>query len=239
MQAIILAAGMGRRLGSLTAENTKCMVKVNGTCLIDRMLRQLKSLKLDRVVVVTGYEGERLRRHIENIPTDHRPPTVFIDNPDYATTNNIHSLWIARDYLASDDTLLLESDIILDDGILQTLVESEWSDVALVDKYQPWMDGTMVRIDPTEGHIVSFVPKKAFRYADIDSYYKTVNVYKLSQTFTTGQYLPFLDAYIRAMGQNEYYEQVLRVLTTIDSTSLKALPLPCGSRWYEIDDIQD
>lgn len=239
MQAIILAAGMGRRLGALTADNTKCMVKVNGVSLIDRMLRQLKALPIDRVVIVTGYESERLRDHVEAISPDMRPPVHFIDNPDYATTNNIHSLWMARECLSADDTLLLESDIILDDNILARLIDAKWPDVALVDKYQPWMDGTMVQIDPIEGHIISFVPKKAFRYADAGTYYKTVNVYRLSREFATRQYLPFLEAYIHAMGQNEYYEQVLRVLTMIDSSTLKALPLADGSRWYEIDDIQD
>lgn len=52
MQAIILAAGMGKRLGALTKDNTKCMIKVNGVTLIDRLLIQLSSLQLSRVVIV-------------------------------------------------------------------------------------------------------------------------------------------------------------------------------------------
>ncbi|MBQ7539493.1 MAG: NTP transferase domain-containing protein, partial [Bacteroidaceae bacterium] len=64
MQAIILAAGMGRRLGELTKNNTKCMIEVNGVKLIDRMLSQLSRLELSRVVIVIGYEGEKLRQHI-------------------------------------------------------------------------------------------------------------------------------------------------------------------------------
>ena len=54
MQAIILAAGMGKRLGALTKDNTKCMIKVNGVTLIDRLLIQLSSLQLSRVVIVVG-----------------------------------------------------------------------------------------------------------------------------------------------------------------------------------------
>ena len=57
MQAIILAAGMGRRLGEYTKENTKCMLPVNGVRLIDRMLNQLANLKLNRVIIVVGYKG--------------------------------------------------------------------------------------------------------------------------------------------------------------------------------------
>ena len=61
MQAIILAAGMGRRLGEFTKNNTKCMVEVNGVRLIDRLLGQLSKLNLRRVVIVVGYEGAKLR----------------------------------------------------------------------------------------------------------------------------------------------------------------------------------
>ncbi len=227
---------MGRRLGALTADNTKCMVEVNGQCLIDRMLSQLAPLRLSRIVIITGYEGEKLRRHVMAY---HRGMNiVFVDNPVYERTNNIYSLWLAREYMTDDDTLLLESDIIFDGNIIRMACDSPEPDVVLVDRYQPWMDGTMVQIDPLTHRILNFVPKKAFRYADADSYYKTVNIYKISRRFASDHYLPFLDAYIKVMGHNEYYEQVLRVITLIDTSPLVALSVE-GHRWYEIDDIQD
>lgn len=234
MQAIILAAGMGRRLGDLTSHNTKCMVEVNGTRLIDRMLRQLSSLNLNRIVIVIGYEGTKLKNHIlANHPNLH---IDFIENNVFDKTNNIYSLWLARNFMEEDDTLLLESDLIFDDSILLKAVESNESNVALIAKYETWMDGTMVRIDD-ERNIVSFIPKAAFKYSDTDSYYKTVNIYKFSKNFSKNHYLPFLNAYIKVLGENEYYEQVLRVLTLIDKCGLKALPV--SGNWYEIDDIQD
>lgn len=235
MQAIILAAGMGRRLGEFTADNTKCMVKVNGVRLIDRMITQLDSLKIDRIVIVTGYEGEKLRNHINKIYPD--KPIVFVDNPIYDKTNNIYSLWLAKGYMAEDDTLLLESDLIFDDSILSAAVNAEYPNVALVAKYQTWMDGTMVRIDD-ENNIVNFIPKKAFKYEDVPYYYKTVNIYRLSKEFCRNHYLPFLEAYIKVLGENEYYEQVLRVITLIDTANIKALPVG-NAPWYEIDDVQD
>ena len=67
MQAVILAAGMGKRLKYLTKDNTKCMVKVNGVTLIERMLRQLDKINLDRIIIVVGYEGEKLVKYIESI----------------------------------------------------------------------------------------------------------------------------------------------------------------------------
>ncbi len=236
MQAIILAAGMGRRLGELTRHNTKCMVKVNGEPLIDRLLNQLAPLGLERVVIVIGYEGENLRNHIGDRYAG-RLKIEYITNPVYATTNNIYSLALAKECLCDDDTLLIESDLIFDTRMLQMIMADSRPNVALVARYQSWMDGTMVTIDE-EDNIVNFVPKKAFSYADIDSYYKTVNIYKFSRDFSRDVYVPFLDAYCKALGDNEYYEQVLRVITYLDRADLKALPI--GSLpWYEIDDVQD
>ena len=235
MQAIILAAGMGRRLGEFTADNTKCMLEVNGVRLIDRMLHQLQSLRLERIIIVIGYEGQKLKNYIERGYPDWN--IVFVDNHVYDKTNNIYSLWLARGYMAEQDTLLLESDLIYEDAILQAAVECTDDNVALVSKYETWMDGTMVRIDD-DRNIVNFIPKAAFKYSDTDSYYKTVNIYKFSKDFIVNHYLPFLDAYIKVLGENEYYEQVLRVITLIDKCGIKALPIT-GLNWYEIDDVQD
>ena len=88
MQAIILAAGMGKRLGELTKDNTKCMVPVNGIRLIDRMLTQLSALQLNRVVIVVGYQGENLIRHIGD-RYEGQLKIEYIHNPIYDKTNNI------------------------------------------------------------------------------------------------------------------------------------------------------
>ncbi len=227
---------MGRRLGELTQNNTKCMVEVNGVRLIDRTIMQLSRLDLNRLVIVVGYEGQKLRDYI-----GHRYDDVltieYVDNPIYDKTNNIYSLALAKKELCEDDTILLESDLIYEDRILQMILEHPDPNLALVAKYESWMDGTMVRIDD-ERNIVNFVPKEAFRYEDVDVYYKTVNIYKFSKEFSSDEYVPFLDAYSKVMGNNEYYEQVLRVLTMLHKSSLKALPIG-NEKWYEIDDVQD
>ena len=120
MQAIILAAGMGKRLKELTRNNTKCMVKVNGITLIDRMLHQIDRKHLSRIIIVVGYEGQKLIDYISslNIST----PIVFINNPIYDKTNNIYSLSLASDWLAKEDTLLFESDLIFEDAVLNVLL---------------------------------------------------------------------------------------------------------------------
>lgn len=236
MQAIILAAGMGRRLGEYTRNNTKCMVEVNGEKLIDRALKQLGQLNLNRVVIVIGYKGEKLRSHLEQ---HYIGPLrlEFTENPIYDRTNNIYSLSLVKDKLQEDDTLLIESDLIFDNELFPLIVSSEYDNVALVAKYETWMDGTMVRIDHDD-NIVNFVPRKAFNYAEVETYYKTVNIYKFSRQFLRDVYVPFLGAYSQVMGNNDYYEQVLRVITTLDRVEMKALDIG-NRRWYEIDDVQD
>lgn len=235
MQAVILAAGMGKRLKDLTKDNTKCMVKVNGVTLIDRMLHQIDNKKLDRIVIVVGYKGDKLKEYISTL--DITTPIVYIENSVYDKTNNIYSLYLAKDYLLQDDTLLFESDIIFEDTVLDELINDPRETLALVDKYESWMDGTCVKISENDD-IEAFVPGKKFKFDEISEYYKTVNIYKFSKHFSLTHYVPFLEAYSKALGNNEYYEQVLRVITMLDDPEIKAKKLS-GQLWYEIDDIQD
>ena len=235
MQAIILAAGMGKRLGEYTKNNTKCMVEVNGVKLIDRVFKQLATLPISRVVMVIGYEGEKLRNYLgdekEGLRID------YVENSVYNKTNNIYSLWLAKQQLQEDDTLLIESDLIFDDQMLPLICNHPEPNLALVAKYEPWMDGTMVLIDD-DRNIINFVSKAAFDYSQIDKYFKTVNVYKFSRDFSRHKYVPFLEAYTKSVGNNEYYENVLRIISFLNSHDLKALPIQ-GLKWYEIDDKQD
>lgn len=235
MQAIILAAGMGKRLKGLTQNNTKCMVKVNGVTLIDRMLHQIEKLNLTKIIIVVGYEGQKLIDYIGTL--DIRTPVIFINNPIYDKTNNIYSLALAKEWLCKEDTLLFESDLIFEDAVLDEIVHDPRETLALVDKYESWMDGTCVKLS-ADDQIEAFVPGKKFKYNEIKEYYKTVNIYKFSKHFSETHYVPFLEAYQKALGQNEYYEQVLRVITMLDDPEIKAKRLN-GQRWYEIDDIQD
>ena len=235
MQAIILAAGMGRRLGELTGDNTKCMLEVNNVRLIDRTLECLTSYPLSRIVLVIGYKGENVKRYVGN--SYKGVEIVYVENPIYDKTNNIYSLYLAKDYLLEEDTILLESDLIYEPVVIKRIIENDYPNLALVDKYESWMDGTVVTLN-TENKISNFISKRDFNYLDIDKYYKTVNIYKFSKEFSATHYVPFLKAYSLALGNNAYYEQVLRVITLLDDSPLKALPLN-GEKWYEIDDIQD
>lgn len=235
MQAIILAAGMGKRLGEYTQNNTKCMLEVNGVRLIDRALETLHSVGVSRVVLVVGYKGQNVKDYVCN--NYKGTPIEYVENPVYDKTNNIYSLYLAKDYMLAEDTLLLESDLIYESSVVQKLLDDPSPNIALVDKYESWMDGTVVTIDE-ENRITRFISKEGFKFEEINNYYKTVNIYKFSKEFSAKYYVPFLAAYSTALGNNEYYEQVLRVILHLHEAPLKALPLT-GEVWYEIDDVQD
>lgn len=235
MQAIILAAGMGKRLKEYTRNNTKCMVRVCGETLIERMLRQLEQREFSRVIIVVGYKGTELCKYVNELKIN--LPVKFVENPDYDRTNNIYSLYLAKDYLCEEDTILLESDIIFEPAVLDALLEDPRDTLALVDRYESWMDGTCLKLREDDS-IDAFIPGKSLNYRERDLYYKTVNIYKFSRDFSISRYVPFLEAYSRALGNNEYYEQVLKVLAVLDNAGIYAKRLN-GQRWYEIDDAQD
>ena len=236
MQGMILAAGMGKRLKDLTKNNTKCMVKVNGVSLIERMLSQLDRLNLNQIVIVVGYKGDLLKDYIQGLNV--KTPIVYVENPIYDQTNNIYSLFLAREYLCQSDTLLLESDLIFEDAVLDEIINDPRDSLALVDKYESWMDGTVVRLRGDDS-IYDFTSSRKMNFSNSWDYYKTVNIYKFSRAFSEHTYVPFLEAYCQALGQNEYYEQVLKVITMLENPGIYAKRLPAGSKWYEIDDVQD
>lgn len=235
MQAIMLAAGMGRRMGKYTEEHTKCMMTVGGRTLLERTVEALRQAGIKKLVMIIGYQAEVLRSFIAEKNFDIEIEYVY--NYEYATTNNIYSLYLAREYLRKDDTILIESDLIYDSRIISDLVNSPLPNLAVVAVYEQWMDGTVVTLDKNRG-IVDFIDKAHFRYEDVGKYYKTVNIYKFSREFSEKQYLPFLEAYLAAYGVNQYYEQVLKILSHIRNSELCAHVLG-DENWYEIDDAQD
>ncbi len=235
MQALMLAAGMGRRLGKYTEAMTKCMISVGGRTLLERAVDALKEAGIQRFVMVAGWEADKLVDFVRNNIRDME--FEFVYNYDYAATNNIYSLWLAREYLLRDDTVLLESDLVYDHSLLKRVVDAQERDMVVVAPYEQWMDGTVVTLDDG-GNVSEFISKKDFSFYNADRYYKTVNIYKFSREFSQGHYLPFLEAYIKAYGVNQYYETVLKVIAHISNTKLHTYVLK-NTPWYEIDDAQD
>lgn len=235
MQAVILAAGMGKRLKSKTKNHTKSMVEILGKTFLEHSLDKLTKFDLSKIIIVIGYCGNEIKEVIGD--KYNNIPVVYVENKDYATTNNIYSFYLTKPYLEKEDTILLESDLIYDAEIIEKLIKNPTPNLAVVDKFKPYMDGTVVKISEDD-EITAFIPKEHFDFSEVEKYYKTVNIYKFSKEFLNTTYIPFLEAYCKTMGNNSYYEQVLRVVLSLEQHNLKVLKIE-NEKWYEVDDLQD
>ena len=235
MQSIILAAGLGSRLGELTKECTKCMVKINGITLIERMLRQLDRYGMDRIIIVTGYKGDILKDYVQNLGIN--TPVVFVDNSDYRHTNNIYSLWLTREFLEEMDSLVLESDMIFEDRVIEKMLAVDNGCGTFVARPRPWMDGSIVKLDK-DNNIVYSVDDEEVKRIDPSYYHKIVSIYKFKKRYVSEKYMTYLNEYVKKNKDNNLYESLLKV---IDLDVEKKIPAEIldEEQWYEINDIQD
>lgn len=235
MQLLILAAGMGRRLDPLTGSTPKCLIEVNGTPIIINALNILTQYPLDRIVIVIGHLAEQVK-HTLGLQYN-GVPIEYVLNPTYDSTNNIYSLWLARDYLCKD-TILMEGDVYFQPAVVAPLLSHQVENLALVDSFKAHMDGTVVEIND-RGEIDNMIPgaeqSDEFDYADK---HKTVNIYSFQGEYLAQVFLPALTAYIEKHGKDIYYELVIGALIKSGNTVIGAMPVN-QAEWIEIDDFVD
>lgn len=127
MKAIILAAGSGTRLRPLTDKVPKCLLKVGGKTVLERQLEVLSGIFSD-VLIVVGYKKEMILKKFK---------LKHVVNEDYQTTNSIHSLWLAKNFL-DDDTLIINGDVLFDKELIKKLVSFDSNVlVGLTTKWNP------------------------------------------------------------------------------------------------------
>lgn len=129
MKAVILVAGASRRLRPLTDDTPKCLLSVAGKPILQRMLDALTRAGVTSIVMVTGYLGHKIRAAVAAwYPDPGDLDVAFVDNPDYASTNNGLSLLLARVLLEGHDFLVLDGDVVGDEGLIRAVVTSPHSD---------------------------------------------------------------------------------------------------------------
>ncbi len=237
MQAIILAAGNGKRLRPLTESIPKVMVEICGETIIKRALNHLAELKkIEEVIIVIGYKSEKIKEHIGEFYKGMK--ITYILNEDYDSTNNIYSLWLAKDYVNSD-IILLEGDVLFEKEMLTPLLDSNHPNLVLVAKYNEAIPGTVITIDEKTNQIKSFIGSKNQEQTKdyFKDKYKTINIYLFKKYFWDKYFMPSLNNHINIHGKNDYYEVVLGSLTYL---GVELYPhLINDVNWYEIDDLND
>ena len=236
MQAIILAAGYGRRMRPLTDSEHKALLRIGGQAIIDRMVNGLVANGITKIIVATGYLARRLESHLKS--THPMVEFRFVENPSYDTTNNIHSLArVLKEVEIDEDVLLIESDLIYEPSVITRIIKSSAENVALVAKHRRGLDGTVVTV--SNGVITSIIPPHLqdadFNFTDK---YKTLNIYKFSAEFCNHSLERLLDYYTSVFDHNAYYELVLGMLIYIQKATIRAEIID-GEKWAEVDDPND
>lgn len=234
LPAVILAAGRGTRLGSLSDDQPKPMTEVNGVSIFDNLMSSLIAHGFEQVILVTGYLNHILEKAAG--PYRNRCEIITVYNEIYATTNNIYSLWLAREYLKAG-FYLFEADIFFEDAVMRDLVTAEPGNVMLIGKYNALMDGTVVDLDVRDRVISMYLKRHQGDGFDYSDKYKTVNFYRIGGELAAGFFMQKMKEHIMQENLNSYYELIIR-----EALEQKHVfyGLKTGSKlWWEIDNQED
>jgi len=229
VKAVILAAGQGTRIRSVHGEHPKCLIEVDNTTILDHQLDSLSLAGIRDVAIVVGYEKEQIINHVMKRKGRNLQRIHFIENPAFAITNNIYSLWLALEWLRGDSFIVLNADVIFDAEILDIAVRSKSPISMIVDPL--WRDETMKVI--IHGNRVMQMSKKILRehfsgtYIGITVFSKTIQPRffdKMSSLISAGRVNDFFN-----VGVQELVDEGVHVgYTNTD-----------GLAWAEIDDPTD
>lgn len=130
MKALILNSGLGHRMGALTTEHPKCMTEISHkNTILSRQLRLLVSFGVEEVVMTTGYYDQVLVDYCDKL---HLPlKFTFINNPEYAITNYIYSIYCAKEALKDDDIILMHGDLVFESLVMEAVIDSPASCMAV------------------------------------------------------------------------------------------------------------
>jgi len=141
MKAVILAAGQGTRIRSVHGERPKCLIEVDNTTILDHQLEALSKAGINNVAIVVGYEKEQIINHVRSRKPSSLQRIHFIENPAFAITNNVYSLWLALEWVRGDSFIVLNADVIFDADVLNIAVQASAPISMIVDP--SWRDETM------------------------------------------------------------------------------------------------
>lgn len=245
MQAIILAAGKGKRLGKL-GDIPKCLLEVNGEKLIDRTLASLEDADIKNVIIVVNYKADMIEEYLTSHYSDFNFTFInenitmskYVEDARQGH-NNIYSLYLCSEYLKKDDTVLIESDILYPKRLIWKLTDKYNSakSFVVVSKFdEKTMFGSALEFNPENQVITKF--DRCIEFDSTDNLYKTVNIYKFTKEWSQDNLIPALEEKLKNNGIFEFYEQAI-FDTTKYTSPLYAFILHKKDIWWEIDTASD
>lgn len=229
MKAVILAAGQGTRIRSVHGEHPKCLIEVDNTTILDHQLEALSMAGIDDVAIVVGYEKEQIIEHVKSRKPSVTQRVSFFENPAFAITNNIYSLWLALDWLRGESFIVLNADVVFDPEILSAAVRLSAPISMIVDPL--WRDETMkviIRGDrviqmskkiPREEFSGTYIGITVFSKAVQDNFFR-----RIIELISAGQVNEFFNVAVQKLANEG---------TRVGYTSTDGLV------WAEIDDPLD
>ncbi len=227
--ALVLAAGTGSRLSPLTNDAPKCLTRVNEIEILGRLIETLHLYNFKRLVIVIGPFEQQIRDYLESVSKN--IIIEYIVSPLYKTTNNIYSLWLAREKM-KESFVLIESDLIFKSSLLEEML---LPNKIAVSHRLPWMNGTTISIDKRLPRLVTTF--NLGNHSTNDTNFKTVNIYSFSPE-SWRQVSKRLDSWISMGKVNDYYEAVFAEMITDASLNFECVYFD-NDFWYEIDTIED
>ncbi|MBL4669732.1 MAG: phosphocholine cytidylyltransferase family protein [Flavobacteriales bacterium] len=227
--ALVLAAGTGSRLSPLTNEAPKCLTVVNEIEILGRLVETLHQYKFKRLVLVIGPFEQQIRDYLKKISKD--MTIEYIVSPLYKTTNNIYSLWMAREKM-KESFVLIESDLIFKPSLLEEML---FPNRMAVSHILPWMNGTTITVDKELTRKVTAI--NLGEHVITEKNFKTVNIYSFSLD-SWEKVGNRLDAWILDGKVNDYYEAVFSEMVADGSLDLDCVYFD-NEFWYEIDTMED
>jgi L-glutamine-phosphate cytidylyltransferase len=229
MKAVILAAGQGTRIRSVHGEHPKCLIEVDGSTILDHQLEALSMAGINEIAIVVGYEKEQIFSHLRVRSLTNSQRIHFIENPAFAITNNIYSLWLALDWLRGDSFIVLNADVIFDPDILQSAMRPYAPISMIVDPL--WRDETMKVI--IEGERVVEMSKRITR-EEFSGTYIGITVFSKS---IQDQFFRKMQQLISSVHVNEFFNLAVQQLA--NEGAFVGFTGTEGLAWAEIDDPVD
>lgn len=227
MQAVILNSGMGTRMGSVTETIPKCLVRINKhDTILSRQVKALQGLGLTKILITTGPFEEKIKEHLQDRFTGIN--FIYVNNPDYRTTNYIYSLLLTKGYL-QEDIILMHGDMVFEDGVMGKLVYSEYKDAVLVNS----------AIELPEKDFKGVIREGRVRKIAVDIFGDDcvflIPIYKLAQE-TFGRWLEEMELFREKNELKVYAENALNNLLEV----LTLKPVYVNAEFcMEIDDDKD
>lgn len=233
MQALVLADMKQPGLKSLSENNPTCMISICGFLIIEKMLKQLdEDRSISRIVLVVGDHKKELIDFVLQMKLN--TEVVFVENDLYQESGTLYSVFRAREYLSMEDTIIMNSQLIMEKCLLEKALKKSKNNIVFVDSYKDWMTGEFASISQ-DGYIFSFDKKNVEK---LDGSYKVLGICKFNVDFIRKYYIPAMEMMISVLGTRLTYIAPLSAIVISDAVKIKA-EYAGGASWREINTIED